>query len=202
MDGFKIAKLDDMLEAIGEEKVKPILASYSCPINSDIEDFLHHKAIVFSRQGLAKTHLVFASYKGNPVLVGYFALASKTFFIKRSPAIGSKLRSRLQKFARQINEVNGYEIAAPLIAQLGKNFTDNYNKLIRGDELLKMACDKVKEIQSLMGGKVVYLECEDKPALVSFYENNGFVAFDKRPLDKSDRDTFKSDHLVQMLKYF
>lgn len=202
MDGFKIAKLDELIEAIGEDKVKAILASYSCPVNTDIEDFLHNKAILFSNQGLAKTHLVFASYKKEAVLVGYFTLASKTFFIKRSPAIGSRLRSRLQKFARQINEVNGYEIAAPLIAQLGKNFTSNYNTLITGDELLKMACDKVKDIQSLMGGKVVYLECEDKPSLRAFYERNGFVAFDKRPLDKTDRDIFKSDHLVQMLKYF
>lgn len=202
MDGFKVAKLDDLIDAIGEEQAQTILASYSCPINSDIEDFLLHKAIAFSRQGLAKTHLVFASYKQTPVLVGYFALASKTFFIKRTPSISAALRKRLQKFARQITDVDGYEIAAPLIAQLGKNYTNGYNKLITGDELLKIACDKVRDIQSLMGGKVVYLECEDHSALTSFYERNGFVPFDKRPLEKTDRDTFKSDHLVQMLKYF
>ena len=202
MDGFRIAKLDDMLNAIGEEKVNAILASYSCPLNADIEDFLHHKAVVFSRQGLAKTHLVFAGYKQQVVLVGYFALAHKTFFIRRSPKLSAKMRSRLQKFARPIRDMDGYEIAAPLIAQLGKNYTDGYNRLISGDELLKMACDKVMDIQSLMGGKIVYLECEDKSALTSFYERNGFVEFDKRPLEKADREIFKADHLIQMLRYF
>ena len=71
-----------------------------------------------------------------------------------------------------------------------------------GDELLALACASVQSIQAIMGGKVVYLECEDTPKLIAFYERNGFVAFDKRPLSNSDRQVFKSDHLVQMLKYF
>lgn len=202
MTGFRIAKLDDMLEAIGEDKVSSILASYSCPLNSDIEDFLKHKSIPFSKQGLAKTHLVFASFKGEPVLVGYFALAFKTFFIRCTPMLSSKMRSRLRKFARKIAESNGYEISAPLIAQLGKNYSNQLNTLITGDELLTMACDKVGDIHSLMGGKIAYLECEDKPKLLSFYKRHGFIPFDKRPLDRQDRETFHADHIVQMLRYF
>ena len=53
-----------------------------------------------------------------------------------------------------------------------------------------------------IGGKVVYLDCEDKPRLREFYERNGFREFDRRPLDKTDRDLFKADYLVQMLRYF
>ena len=202
MDGFKVANLDLLLEATGEEKTKSILAGYSCPINEDIEDFLHHKAILFAKQGLAKTHLVFASYKDQPVLAGYFALANKTLFIRKSAALSSKLRQRIRKFSRSLEDVNGYEISAPLIAQLGKNYANNYDSLITGDELLQIACSKIREIQLVMGGKIAYLECEDKPSLQHFYERNGFVAFDKRPLDSGDRKVFKSDHLVQMIRYF
>lgn len=202
MTGYRIANLDDFLNAIGEEKTLEILANYFCPLNADVEHFLKHNAITFSRQGLAKTHLVFASYREECVLVGYFALAMKTFLIRRSKAINSRTRSRIRKFARVIDEADTYEIAAPLIAQLGKNFHNNYNQLITGDELLKIACDRVKDIHSAMGGKIAYLECEDKKPLLDFYERNGFKAFDKRPLDKTDRDLFKADHLVQLLKYF
>ena len=202
MTGYRIANLDDFLNAIGEENTNDILANYFCPLNSDVEHFLKHSAIPFSKQGLAKTHLVFASYQDNWVLVGYFALAMKTLLIRRNKSLSSKMRSRIRRFARVIDEADTYEIAAPLIAQLGKNFHNKYDKLITGDELLNIACDRVKSIHSTLGGKIAYLECEDKPALLDFYGRNGFIAFDKRPLDKTDRDTFKSDHLVQMLRYF
>ncbi len=112
------------------------------------------------------------------------------------------MRGRLRRFSRPIDEANGYEISAPLIAQLGKNYYSQYNDLISGGELLEMACDKVRNIHSMIGGKVAYLECEDHPKLVAFYERHGFIAFDKRSLEKADRNTFHSDHLVQMLRYF
>lgn len=202
MTGYRIAKLDYFLEQLGEEKTKSILANYFCPLNPDVESFLKQTAIPFSNQGLAKTHLVFASKNDEWVLVGYFALAQKVFLIPRKKKIGSNLSSRLRKFARIIEEVDSYEISAPLIAQLGKNYYNGYDKLITGDELLKIACDYVQVIHSMMGGKIAYLECEDKPRLRAFYERNGFREFDKRLLDKSDQDLFKADYLVQMLRYF
>lgn len=202
MKGFKTNNLDSFLEAVGEDRTKAILADYLCPLNPDVENFLKHNAIPFSRQGLAKTHLVFASKNDRWVLVGYFTLATKVLLIKRSKKLSSNLSARIRKFARIIDETNTYQISAPLIAQLGKNFVNGNNKLITGDELLKIACDKVQMIHSEIGGKIAYLECEDKPHLLNFYERNGFREFDRRSLDKTDRETFKSDYLVQMLRYF
>ena len=57
-------------------ETKRFLSDFSCPLNADVEDFLKFKAIEFSRQGLAQTHLVMASYRDKPVLVGYFAMAA------------------------------------------------------------------------------------------------------------------------------
>lgn len=73
--------------------------------------------------------------------------------------------------------------------------------MITGDELLKLACDKIKSIQDEIGGKVTYLECEDKPKLIEFYESNGFVNFGKRELDKDEKDDLSGQYLIQMLKY-
>lgn len=202
MTGYKIANLDEVIAQVGEERTKVILADYVCPQNADVERFLKHSAIPFAKQGIAKTHLVMASYENRWVLVGYFTLAAKTFSIKRSKKLSANLRSRIKKFARVINEVDAYEISAPLIAQLGKNFQNGYDRLITGDELLKIACDKVRNIHTLMGGKIAYLECEEKPRLLEFYKRNGFVEFDKRPIEKQDKEMFQSDFLVQMLRYF
>lgn len=72
--------------------------------------------------------------------------------------------------------------------------------LIKGDELLQLALDKIKQIQKEMGGRFVYLECEDKEFLVEFYQQNGFVKFGNR---KKDRDEIgvEEDYLVQLLRY-
>jgi len=88
-----------------------------------------------------------------------------------------------------------------LIAQLGKNYADGCDKLIKGADLLQMACDEVRTAQRIIGGKMVYLECEDTPKLIDFYTSNGFREFSRRPLDKDEEDSFNAKHLVQMLKY-
>lgn len=92
-----------------------------------------------------------------------------------------------------------YMVSLPLIGQLGKNYKNNYNTLIKGDDLLKLACDKVAEAQNILGGKFVFIECEDNKKLREFYESNGFVCFGKRNLERDERDKNNGDYLLQML---
>ncbi len=53
----------------------------------------------------------------------------------------------------------------------------------------------------MCGGKIVYLECEDKPQLRQFYNDNGFKVFAKRPLDRDECDKLSGKYLLQLLKY-
>ena len=59
----------------------------------------------------------------------------------------------------------------------------------------------MREAQQILGGKIVYLECEDVPALRRFYEDNGFSDFGKRMLEGDERDKMQGQYLIQMLKY-
>lgn len=199
MRGYKVANLKIMLEELGEERTIELLSNFSCPLNEDVEVFLRKKALEFARQGFSQTHLVLASYKGEPEIVGYFTLANKYITVSNDK-ISSRLKRRINKFATFDRAIRCYCLSAPLIAQLGKNYADGLNKLITGDELLKMACDKIARIQFDLGGKFVYLECEDKPKLIDFYTSNGFCAFDRRTLDP-DETGIDGEYLVQMLKY-
>ena len=201
MTGYKIVNLDTLLEEEGEEFVLDYLSSFSCPLNPDIEKFIKKTAVTFAKQGIAKTHLVMASYQEEWVLVGYYTLANKYISIKdKTKGLSKTMKKRIAKFAVHDSLTKAYHITAPLIAQIGKNFTNGYNKLISGDELLKLACDKIHGIQSDLGGKIVYLECEDKPCLIEFYDRNGFCEFDTLALDTDEID-FCGKYLVQMLKY-
>lgn len=203
MTGYRVVNLRLLIETKGEDIAKSILSTFSCPLNPDVEYFLRVKAIEFACHGWAQTHFVFASLKGEWVLVGYFSLANKHITIS-SKIFGQKsrtLRKRIAAFSTYDPVAKAYVLTAPLIAQLGKNFANGYNKLITGDELLSEACNKISRVQFDLGGRFAYVECEDKPALVEFYTENGFVDFDQRKLDADETERLSGDYLVQLLKY-
>ena len=203
MSGYIGINLKDILrdEQLGENAAKGILSSFSCPLNPDVEHFLKHTAIEFAKQSIASTYLIMASYKDEYVLAGYFTLANKIFCIGKDSLPNRKWKSRLAKFGQFDKNIQRYTISAPLIGQLGKNYTSSYDKLITGDELLKLALDKVRAMQDIVGGKIVYLECEDKEPLIDFYSKNGFVNFGTRALERDETDKLSGDSLVQMLRY-
>ena len=195
---YNVISLEDMYKSMDIENLKEILNQFECSLNEDVEFFIKEKAIEFLKLGISKTFLVTASYKEKQVIVGYFALTDKVTKIKKN-ALSKTLSRRIKRFSRNEDIKNYYIVSLPLIGQLGKNFANNYNELISGDVLLKLACDKVKEAQQILGGIFVFIECEDKPKLRDFYESNGFVCFDKRNLEKDERDKNSGEYLLQML---
>ena len=197
--GYKVINLKDIYNTLGENKTKSILNNYICELNEDVEYFLKEKAIEFSKQDISRTYIVMSQYKEKDVIVGYFSITNKSTNIKKVKLSETK-RKKLLKFAVYDKASKSYNVSLPLIGQLGKNYNNDYNKLISGDILLKLACNKIKEAQELMGGRFVFLECEDKPKLKDFYESNGFVCFGKRNLEKDERNKNEGEYLLQMLK--
>lgn len=200
MIGYSLIALNDMISELGESAVKNILSSFSSPLNPDVEYFIRHKAIEFAKRAIAPTTLVYTSYKDTPVICGYFTITIKSFVVRKKE-VGSNTFKRLKKFGTYNEQFKCCSIPAPLIAQLSKNFTNEYNTLISGKELLDLALSEVKRLQAIGGGKVVYIECEDKPRLKEFYHNNGFREFGKRNLERDERDKLEGQYLIQMLKY-
>ena len=91
-------------------------------------------------------------------------------------------------------------LAAYLIAQLGKNFQYENDKRITGKQLLNLAIDKIREIQYMAGGKVMFLEAENKEKLLNFYERkNGFKQFNTRPVMSKEENGHTLVQLLQVL---
>ena len=113
---------------------------------------MKYKAVEFSKAAIAKTYLVMASYQGENKIAGYFSLSgSKSFVVKtKGNEISKNMKRRFNKFGTYDAVLKQYHIAAPLIGQLGKNY--KYEELITGDELLTMAVDMLRHVQSLVGG--------------------------------------------------
>lgn len=206
---FKTINLEDMLSQLGEDMTKDILSSFSCPKNKDVENFLKEKAILFSQQDHAKTYLIFWEAEKSEFgtskkeLVGYYSLAIKPICISRETNIGKMSSKKWRELCRKANtrsSLNECFLSAYLIGQLGKNFSDGNNLLISGKDLLGMAMQKVFEAKKLSGGKVVYVECENKENLLEFYKENDFEVFGKRDLDRDETDV-EGSSLMQLFRY-
>lgn len=74
-------------------------------------------------------------------------------------------------------ELDNYEVKGILLGQLGKNYSETavQAKAITGAELLGLAYQKIREAYLIIGGRILFLECEDHPKLKKFYTANGFV---------------------------
>ena len=181
-------------EEAGEPALVELLSGFSSPKNKDVERFLKKSAIEFTKKNQSVTYLVVSAEDVR--LLGYFTLALKPLTV-RGETVSNTMKRKLLRISELDEKSDTYTMSAYLIAQLGKNFSESGGTEITGAELLKLAWDKIKEIQYLGGGVVTFLEAENEEKLLSFYRNNRFSQFDTR---QTASDTEESHELVQLLR--
>lgn len=174
---IQVINILDELELSGEEKLRENLLSFSCRINPAIENFIHNRAIDFTRRKLSVTYLVNDS--DDDQLLGYFALTHKAVLISNSQ-LSNTSRKKLERFARLDRATGDYMASAFLIAQFGKNYGVDNGKRISGGQLMDIANDILVNIQRQIGGGIIYLDCEDNERLQQFYVNEKFHKFGER----------------------
>ena len=183
------------LTYIGEERFNDLLSDFSCPKNPDVEYFLSHNAIEFTKKDQSITFLVFDAEDAS--LVGYFSLAIKPISIRASN-INKTMAKKLSRVSILDEETQAYTTAAYLIAQLGKNYSLPRNKQISGNILLRFALETISSLNYSVGGIIEFLECEDNDFLLSFYKQNHFKPFDTRMTSSKNNEP----HILhQLLKF-
>lgn len=174
----------DIVNFFGDELASELLAGYRCSLNPNIEHFVRHNALSFSKQGLSITYLATrGSSVGESPLVGFFTLTYKILRLSGG-SLSRTSERRIAKFAEYDQATNTYTLPAPLIAQFGKNDLAEGAEPFTGAELMALAEDTLAGIMHGIGGRAFYLECEDEPKLMEFYEGLGFVRAAQR-YDKS-----------------
>ncbi len=178
MSGYKVFNILDMAAAIGETNLKELLSDFCCPKNEEIQHFLRDNAYEFARKKLSITYLVIDE---DNYIAAIFTLAHKAVEIGDESLSNSK-RKKISRYAVFDSESGNYTVSAFLIAQLGKNYNSAVEKGLSGNDLMDMAYEVLERVQHEIGGGIVFLECEDKPKLLEFYQNekNGFVPFNER----------------------
>ena len=162
---------------IGEDSLYELLSDFSCPNNPDVEHFLIHNAIDFTKKDQSVTYLVFNA--GDASIAGYFSLAVKPISVNATN-ISRTMAKKLARVSILDENTGSYTTAAYLITQLGKNYSLPREKRIDGSVLLEFALEAIQGLRYSVGGVMEFLECEDNRFLMDFYSRNKFKMFDVR----------------------
>ena len=119
---------------------------FSSPLNDEVQEFLQKKAVHSLHLGASMTYLVYDSNTSR--LLGYFTLVLKPFSIEKEKLSKTKCRL-IERFADMDGE--RYTAAVYLIAQIGKNFAIEDGERISGDELLRLAFEKLYVAREIVG---------------------------------------------------
>ena len=194
MNQYTVMNILDLIVSVGENEVQRGLSDFLCPQNKEIENFIHNNAIEFAKRKLSITYLLFDDADG--AIVGYFTLTHKAIEI-RNDNISNTTRRKLSAHARLDEDTNSFTASAFLLAQIGKNYGIDNGRRITGDALITYANDVMADIQRRIGGGIIYLDCEDKQQLKTFYiDKNHYKIFGER-YSVSDGIRY-----LQMIRFF
>lgn len=145
------------------EKIINKLKSFKCTKNKDEEDFIHNKALEFDRQNITRTYLLINE---NNEIKAYFSIGLKAIEMKYIKSI------RLRKLLRSYLQSSSLSVPAYLIGHFSKD--DSLKESGYSIELMKYIDDIILGCNNAIGGRVIYLECEEIQKLKQVYENNKF----------------------------
>lgn len=197
IDDFLIVNIREYLRQgeDGEDMLRRVFSTFSCEKNADVERFLVQQSIEFTKKNQSVTYIVVTPEQGQ--IVGYFTITIKPITVN-TDSFSNTVKKKIARVSEQDAENGNYSLSAYLIAQLGKNYTDGANYAITGEQLLGLAIEKVKKLQYMAGGMVVFLEAENEEKLLHFYEaENDFKRFDTK---KVKSGTENAHTLIQLLK--
>ena len=160
MRAYKTASLRILMESMDESELQSYLDTFSCSRDSDREDFLHSKAVIFEKKSMARTYLAII----DDMIAGYFTLSIRCLQVPDDQNISKSLSKRMN-IDPDNNVAQCY-----LLGQLGKA---DYSYKGMGADLLEEAVAIVKQANELVGCRVIRLDCMDE--LIPYYEQHGFT---------------------------
>jgi len=196
-NNYSVTSLNSYINSkngVDEDQLKQILNSFSSPVNPDVEHFLQNNSILFTKKKQSISYIVSA----NGHFVGYFTLAIKPVTF-RSEVLSKTARKVIERISKFDTITKEYSASGYLIAQLGKNFRIAKELQISGSHLLNIAISTIQQAQNLVGGTIVFLECENHPKLLNFYEQNLFRQFSSRITTNPNNEGLVLNQLFRLI---
>lgn len=184
------------MEQLEEDKeLQPLLSSFCCEQDKDIEHFLHNRAVEFERLSKSRTYIVCDLEElqtkriSELTVYGYLTLALKILTIPTSAS--NRTRKELDGFSWKLHGKQIQDFPCYLIGQLARNSQVPHYALT-GKQLLDFANDIIAAAVDAVGGRYLMIECRDIPGLLNFYKSNAF--------DEISRVFDAEQPMVQMIR--
>ena len=189
-----VSNISDMIANGQEDIIESYVQTFSCKktsddgaeksLNPDIERFIKMNAIQFAKMQTAITYFIFDNDDG--ALLGYYALTHKAMTVS-ADGLSRQFKDKVKRFSALDGDTNTYTVSAYLIAQIGKNYGVDNGERISGSQLMNLAKQTLMKAKKYIGGKIVYLDCDDNASLTAFYESEGFKLVGERISDNDGR---------------
>lgn len=176
-----------MILSIPHDELNEILSTYRNSRDSDIEEFLQKKALIYENRHWCSTYVLVDESRfinGDIWIEGYFTLSHKV--IEISETVSNNLRKRISNGLKKDDNF----IHMILIGQLGK-YVDEKDCVfsdISATDILDKAFEIIEEVNERIVSRCVMLECrkcletdteeskEKRQKLHKIYSDYGFKA--------------------------
>lgn len=185
---YKVIPLGEILsEEYSKDKLNRAFQKFSCQRETDLENFLQDKAILYEKTGFGKTFLLLDSEElasKNFIVAAYFTIAQKAIDISQ---ISNKKRRKMLGAYPGRDTLKA--IPAYLIGQLGR--CDSYTSTqLSGETILNECYSVISMAARIVGGNLIVLECREH-MFSNVYEKLGF---------KKLYDTLNEENLYTLYK--
>ena len=171
MINYVVLSLGEMLrEGYDIKVIEEAFEKFSCQRETDLENFLVRKAVLYENSDYGKTYLMVDTdllKEGVFSVAAYFTIAHTAVDISELPK--KKKRSALGNYPGRdgLNLVSTY-----LIGQLGRSDTYTSQDL-PGEVILEECYHAISMAARIVGGRLLVLECREG-MFSKFYEKQGF----------------------------
>ncbi len=170
MKGASVS-LFKILEKYDKVRVGRFLSTFKCTKDSDLEEFLHEKAIIYEERGRSRTYLILDPDHENRILA-YYTLSLTEIMVPKENSLSNTTVRRM--------DLDDGKTVGYLIGQLAKD--DSVEEHV-GHDLIDMAIGKLHVSFMQNGGRVICIDC--KGPLLDFYKNEGFTLVEPEPNRKN-----------------
>ena len=152
--------------SVNRKLLEPLLSSFSCSNDEDIQNFLRNRAIDFELLSKSRTYLIIDEQQfqnsnsavDNLIIYGYISLAIKVFTVPETTS--NRQRQQLDGFSAKEHGKQISNFPCYLIGQLARN-SNVPKEIINGAELLNFAYDIIAISVDAVGGRNILVECHN-----------------------------------------
>jgi len=162
-----------LVGASSKRNVRKLLETFTCSRNSDLQDFLHHKAMTFEHHLRSRTYLYLDNVTKE--VAAYFTVTISTLHTEN---VSAKIIKLLDGYQDDVESIPCF-----LIGQLGKS--DQCESIKIGTHILYDATDVIDQAQQMLGGRFILLDAINIKEVIKFYEENVFIPIEEDETQES-----------------